>query len=101
MNIFSNYFLLAANVASKEMNPNADAEWAEFMASITEETNSDTGKNNHKLIIASIGNQVMSDPSNVITHSMARANLNKSVWLVTNTNTASKYIPRRTRISIN
>ena len=52
MNIFSNYFLLAANVASKEMNPNADAEWAE-------ETNSDTGKDNHKLIIASIGNQVM------------------------------------------
>ena len=34
-------------------------------------------------------------------HSMARANLNKSVWLVTNTTTASKYIPRRTRISIN
>ena len=25
-------------------------------------------------------------------HSMARANLNKSVWLVTNTNVASKYI---------
>ena len=64
MNIFSNYFLLAANVASKEMNPNADAE---FMALFSEETNSDTGKNNHKLIIASIGNQVMSDPSNVIT----------------------------------
>merc|ERR1712051_19848 len=34
-------------------------------------------------------------------HSMARANLNKSVWLVTNTTAASKYIPRRTRISIN
>ena len=34
-------------------------------------------------------------------HSMARANLNKNVWLVTNTTTASKYIPRRTRISIN
>ena len=31
-------------------------------------------------------------------HSMARANLNKSVWLVTNTITASKYIPKRTRI---
>ena len=30
---------------------------------------------------------------------MARANLNKSVWLVTNTSTASKYIPRRTRIA--
>ena len=29
-------------------------------------------------------------------HSMARANLNKSVWLVTNTTTASKYIPKRT-----
>ena len=26
-------------------------------------------------------------------HSMARANLNKSVWLVTNTTTALKYIP--------
>ena len=34
-------------------------------------------------------------------HSMARANLKKSVWLVTNTTAASKYIPRRTRISIN
>jgi hypothetical protein len=34
-------------------------------------------------------------------HSMATANLNKSVWLVTNTTAASKYIPRRTRISIN
>jgi len=34
-------------------------------------------------------------------HSMARANLNKSVWLVTNTTKASKYIPRRTRISFN
>ena len=32
---------------------------------------------------------------------MARANLNKSVWLVTNTTTASKYIPMRTRISYN
>ena len=32
---------------------------------------------------------------------MAIANLNKSVWLVTNTTAASKYIPRRTRISIN
>ena len=27
-------------------------------------------------------------------HSMARANLNKSEWLVTNTTTASKYIPK-------
>ena len=34
-------------------------------------------------------------------HSMARASLNKSVWLVTNTTTASNYIPIRTRISIN
>ena len=34
-------------------------------------------------------------------HSMATANLNKSVWLVTNTTAASKYIPRRPRISIN
>ena len=41
------------------MNPDADASWAEFMASITKETNSETGKNNHKLIIASIGTQVM------------------------------------------
>ena len=32
---------------------------------------------------------------------MARANLNKSVWLVTNTTAASKYIPRRPRICIN
>ena len=32
---------------------------------------------------------------------MARANLNKSVWLVTNTTTASKYILKRTRICIN
>ena len=37
----------------------------------------------------------------VLSHSMARANLNKSVWLVTNTTAASKYIPRRPRISIN
>ena len=29
-----------------------------------------------------------------IRHSMARANLKKSVWLVTNTTTASKYIPK-------
>jgi hypothetical protein len=34
-------------------------------------------------------------------HSMATANFNKSVWLVTNTTAASKYIPRRPRISIN
>ena len=34
-------------------------------------------------------------------HTMARANLNKSVWLVTNTTTASKYIPKKTRICIN
>ena len=34
-------------------------------------------------------------------HSMARANLNKSEWLVTNTSTASKYIPKRPRICIN
>ena len=37
----------------------------------------------------------------VFLHSMARANLNKSVWLVTNATTASKYIPKRTRICIN
>ena len=36
----------------------------------------------------------------ILIHSMARANLNKSVWRVTNTTTVSKYIPRRTRISI-
>ena len=34
-------------------------------------------------------------------HSMARANLKKSVWLVTNTTAASKYIPSSPRISIN
>ena len=33
--------------------------------------------------------------------SMATANFNKSVWLVANTTAASKYIPRRPRISIN
>ena len=32
---------------------------------------------------------------------MPRANLNKSVWLVTNTTTASKFIPKRTRICLN
>ena len=32
-------------------------------------------------------------PLNVSVHSMARANLNKSEWLVTNTTAASKYIP--------
>ena len=32
---------------------------------------------------------------------MVRANLNKSVWLVTNTTTASEFIPKRTRIYIN
>ena len=37
----------------------------------------------------------------ILKHNMARANLNKSVWLVTNTTTASKYIPKRTRICIN
>ena len=36
-----------------------------------------------------------------VIHSMARANLNKNVWLVTNTTTASKYIPKRNRICIN
>ena len=34
-------------------------------------------------------------------HSMARANVNNSVWLVTNTPTASKYIPKWTKIYIN
>ena len=34
-------------------------------------------------------------------HSMARGNLYKSVWLVTNTTTTSKYMPKRTRICIN
>ena len=37
----------------------------------------------------------------ILKHNMARANLNKSFWLVTNTTTASKYIPKRTRICIN
>ena len=32
---------------------------------------------------------------------MAKANLNKSVWLLTNTTTASKFLPKRTRICIN
>ena len=57
MNICSIYFLLAANV------DDADGSWAEFMGIFggkdTKETKSDTGKNNHKLMIASIGNQVM------------------------------------------
>ena len=39
--------------------------------------------------------------SNLTYHSMARLNLNKSVELVTNTTTASKYIPKRSRICIN
>ena len=34
-------------------------------------------------------------------HSMTRANLNKSEWLVTNTTAASNYIPKRPRICIN
>jgi hypothetical protein len=34
-------------------------------------------------------------------HSMATANLNKSEDFVTNTTAASKYIPKRPRISIN
>ena len=34
-------------------------------------------------------------------HSMATANQNKSEDFVTNTTEASKYIPRKTRISIN
>ena len=34
-------------------------------------------------------------------HSMARANLNKSEWLVTNTTEASKYISKTPRICIN
>ena len=34
-------------------------------------------------------------------HSMATANIKKSLELVTNTTAASKYIPRRPRISIN
>ena len=37
----------------------------------------------------------------LVNHSMARTNLNKSEELVTNTTTASKYIPMRPRISIN
>ena len=51
MNIFSIYFLLVANVVD------ADDSWVEHMAGLgfvetdSEETNSDTGKNNHKLII--------------------------------------------------
>ena len=36
-----------------------------------------------------------------MSHSMATANLKKSKDLVKNTNAASKYIPRRPRISIN
>ena len=39
--------------------------------------------------------------SNMIHHSMATANLNKSEDFVTNNTAASKYIPRRPRISIN
>ena len=58
VNIFSIFFLLAANV------DDADGSFLDFLfggknkKKYTEETNSDTGKNNHKLIIASIGNQV-------------------------------------------
>ena len=38
---------------------------------------------------------------NHLSHSMATSNLNKSEEFVTNTTAASKYIPRRPRISIN
>ena len=37
----------------------------------------------------------------LLKHSMARANLNKSEWLVTNTTAASTYISKRPRICIN
>ena len=40
-------------------------------------------------------------PNKAHNHSMATANLNKSEEFVTNTTVASKYIPRRPRISIN
>ena len=57
MNICSIYFLLADNV------DDADGSWADFMGIFggkdSKETKSDTGKNNHKLITASIGNQVL------------------------------------------
>ena len=36
-----------------------------------------------------------------LSQSVERATLNKSVWLVTNATTASKYIPKRTRTCIN
>ena len=38
---------------------------------------------------------------NILEYSMATANLNKSEDFVTNTTAASKYIPRKPRISIN
>ena len=36
-----------------------------------------------------------------ISHSMARANLKKSKYFSTSTTTASKYIPKRSRICVN
>ena len=41
------------------------------------------------------------DEDHCYIHSMARANLNKSEWLLTNTTTASKYIHKRPKICIN
>ena len=38
---------------------------------------------------------------NVVWHSIARTNLNKSEWLVTNTTAESKHIRKRPRICIN
>ena len=51
--------------------------------------------------------QFQSQPENCLQsnyftcHSMARANLNKSEEVLTNTTAASKYMPRRPRIWIN
>ena len=57
VNIFSIFFLLAANV------DDAEGSFLDFLfggkKKGKEETNSDTGKNNHKLVIPSVGNQVM------------------------------------------
>ena len=41
------------------------------------------------------------DKDNSYIHSMARGNLNKSEWLVTNTTAALEYIAKRPRICIN
>ena len=50
--------------------------------------------------IARLKSEMFTRP-NILVHSMARANLNKSEKMVVYTTAASKYIPKRSRICIN